>query len=238
MVIPGNLPPRGRRRERKDAVIRILLDRNLEGLFALLDEDHGTMQVLQSLLFEKDDLLRWRAMEALGKEARRAAAQDPEPARERIRKLIWLLNEESGNVAPNAAVAIGAILGELPNLIPEYGRILASYLDEPSFRRGVAWSVARIAVLNPRPFGEITTDLLESLMDGDPYVRACTAITLGALGKGQAAMESGTGARDEAWILLYDFERGVLKRTIVGRVAQAVAEGRDLPGLIAGGLTE
>ena len=238
MVIPGNLPPRGRRRERKEAVVRFLLDRNLEGLFAQLDEDPSTMQVLQGLLFEKDDLLRWRAIEAIAKEAARAAAQDPEPARVRIRKLMWLLNEESGNVAPNAAVAIGVILAELPALIPEFGRILASYMDEPTFRRGVAWAVARLAAIQAKPFVEIVPDLLEALMDGDPYVRACATIALGALGKRQAALESGTGARDEAWVLLYDFERGILKRAIVGRVAQAVADGRDLSGLVAGGLTE
>jgi hypothetical protein len=215
-------------------VIRLLLDRNPEELFALFDDDPSATQVLQSLLYEKDDLLRWRAIEALSQEARRAAAQDLEPARERIRKLIWLLNEESGNVAPNAAAVVGAILAELPDLIPEYGRILASYLDEPTFRRAVSWAMARIAVLNPRPFAELTTDLMESLMDGDPYVRACTAITLGALGRRDAAMESGTGARDEAWIVLYDFEHGALKRTVVGRVAQSIAEGGDLAGLIAG----
>jgi HEAT repeat protein len=239
MVIPSNVPPRGRRRERKEAVIRFLVDRNYDGLFALLEEDRSAMQVVHALLVEKDDLLRWRALEFTGREAARAVAEAGlEAGRERIRRLIWLMNEESGNVIPQAPVAIATILGEVPDLVPEFGRILASYFDEPSFRRGVAWGVARVAVISAKPYGEIVTDLLDALLDGDPYVRAFTTIALGALGRPGAAIDSGTGARDESWIALYDFEKGLIKRATVGRIAQAVQEGRDLAGLLLGSLTE
>jgi len=67
-----------------------------------------------SLLFDRDKVICFRASEALGKVAAMEADKDLEPVRDLLRRLFWMMNDESGNTCWYAPEAIGEILYNVP----------------------------------------------------------------------------------------------------------------------------
>jgi hypothetical protein len=131
---------------------------------------------------------RWRAVAALGRIAahRLAAGIDgPDDVRDIVRRLMWRLNEDSGNLGWGGAEAMGEILAASPELAAEYGRILLSYvrdtgradnyLEHPPLRRGAYWGIARLAAVHPPLRAEALSLLLAGFADEDSPCRA-TAI--------------------------------------------------------------
>jgi len=116
-------------------------------------QNRNPLRPLSSLLFDEDSLIRFRAIEVLGKVAAIEYKKDPERVRRQIGRFLWLMNDESGGICWNAPQAIGEILYNVPDLIPEYGPILTSYFDEEPFEVGSRWGVARAALKNSDTFG-------------------------------------------------------------------------------------
>jgi hypothetical protein len=50
-----------------------------------------------------------------------------------VRNLMWLLNEESGNYCPNAALALGHIAQINPQAVLPHVAVLEIYANDPSF---------------------------------------------------------------------------------------------------------
>ena len=69
-----------------------------EEIVAAALEKKRTLAALVSLTFDAEPLIRWRAVEALGLAADAVAGDDPEYVRSHLRRLYWLLSEESGGV--------------------------------------------------------------------------------------------------------------------------------------------
>ncbi len=51
-----------------------------------------------------------------------------------VRNLMWLLNEESGNYCPNAALALGHIAQINPQAVLPHVPVLEIYAEDPSFQ--------------------------------------------------------------------------------------------------------
>lgn len=134
--------------------------------------------ILLGHLLHPDELARWRAAEAFGLLLPALAEADMPAARELVRKLLWRLNEESGNMGWGAGEALGAGLAAHLGLAREYARILRSYvqhkgnichgnfLDNPRLRHGVWWGLARIAA--SLAAGKDAPALLADLLPGLP----------------------------------------------------------------------
>jgi HEAT repeat protein len=192
----------------------LLEQRDLEGVLDWVRADRGGLRTLTALTFQEDELLRWRALEALGRVAGSKAGEDLESARDLIRRFIWLMTDESGGTGWFAPEAIGEILANTPALIPEYGRLLAVYFHEEPFERGAYYAVARNVALNPDAFMEIIDGLTEGLDAEDPYIRAWAGFALKHLGAlGEEARS--TLLQDGASLRIYDFDRGEIKETTV-----------------------
>jgi hypothetical protein len=111
---------------------------------------------LFSFLCSADDMLKLRAVSALGQVVARLADADLESARVVVRRLIWSLNDESGGIGWGAPEAIGEILASHEVLAREYAHILLSFiradgnfLELPLLQRGVLWGLARLAAVRP-----------------------------------------------------------------------------------------
>ena len=78
------------------------------------------------------------------------------------------MNDESGGLGWHAPELIGEILVNVPDLIPEYANVLMSFLHEEPFERGTHCAVYRAASVEPKPFTERASELLDSLKDPDP----------------------------------------------------------------------
>ncbi|MBX6423558.1 DVU0298 family protein [Thermosulfurimonas sp. F29] len=100
----------------------------------------------------RDERVRWLAIAGLGPTVARIAREDLESARVVIRRLMWMLNEESGGMAWGAPEAMAECLFWHRGLAEEYAHILVSYLrpdgnmlEYPPAQRGVAWGIGRLA---------------------------------------------------------------------------------------------
>jgi hypothetical protein len=176
-------------------------------------------QVLQSLLFDDDGLVRWRAVEAIGRTAAQSGADRGERldrARELVRRVLWLMNDESGGVLWLGPQVIGSVLAHVPELADDFGPILASFLEEEPFRAGTRWGLWRLCASRPDVVERAAPDLAGSLADRDAAVRGHTALVLSTLHA--ASLES--LARDDAPVVVFDYRALSLRSTTVAELAR------------------
>ncbi|MDR3641015.1 MAG: HEAT repeat domain-containing protein [Humidesulfovibrio sp.] len=196
---------------------------------------------LFSLLLDRDELVRWRAVEAFGRAVARMAGgvgegEGLEAARVVVRQCLWRMNEESGGLGWGIPEALGETLARHERLAGEFHRVLASYvreevrgegnyLEHPGLRRGVYWALSRLAESFPELLaGEVGT-LRAGLADEDRGNAGLAARALGLLPPAwtrQARAEVAALADDPAVVPL--FLNGELTHSTTGALArQALA---------------
>ncbi len=111
---------------------------------------------LFSFLCSNDELLKSRAVTAMGIVVSRLADHEMESARIVMRRLMWSLNDESGGIGWGAPEAMGEIMARHSKLADEYHKILISYskpgtnfIEHESLQEGVLWGIARLAQARP-----------------------------------------------------------------------------------------
>ncbi len=135
---------------------------------------------------------REKAALGLGSVVAALAEKDPEAARVVMRRLMWSLNEESGNLGWGVPEAMGCILARSPLLAGEYVRVFFSYvhdtgrgednyLDYAPLRAGVFWGAARLAEARPDLMAPYRSILLEGTRDEHAEVRQAAGLALAAL---------------------------------------------------------
>jgi len=217
------------RRERKKALRELLLARDLEHVLTMARDDAHVVRTLPTMLFDREPLVCWRAIEALGQVAAMIAESDLERVRVMIRGQIWQMNDESGNVGWYAAEAIGEILYNAPILIDEYGALLLSYLHEEPFERGAHWAVARVASLRPDVYRERLEELIPSLESDDAYVRVFAMKALTRIDAERAKQYVERHAGDVAVVEFYDLRDGVFREAALHDLVKAAQESDGFP---------
>lgn len=203
-------------------VRKIVEDRDIERLLSLYNKEPDTAQRVIALAFERNDEVRWRALETLGRLASAIAAfEGLEKVRGLVRRLLWLMNDESGGIAWHGPEAIAEILFNVPELVSEYGRIVASFIDEPPFGPGAHWAIARLAPGYPEEFVQYQDQL--RLNSDDPEERAYALIGLAAL-DGDSGRRAARERLDDAGVVTaYQRSTGDLGQTTVGAIALEIA---------------
>ena len=152
--------------------------------------------------------LVWQAAFGLGLAVAFMANKTMESARIFMRRLMWSMNEESGNLGWGIPEAMGCILAESPALAKEYSHILISYghdtgrednfVDHAPLRRGVYWGIGRLAAANAAAAVPALPHLVKALEDEDAGIRGMAAFALwrlagntpaGARSRGEAAAQ-------------------------------------------------
>ena len=143
---------------------------------------------LFSFLCSPDELLKWRAVMAMGEVVDRLAAEDIESARVIMRRYMWQLNDESGGIGWGCPEAMGEIMARNTNLAEEFWCILISYiqpagnfLEHEILQRGVLWGVGRLAHARPPLLKESVDYLHPYMQTEDPYLRGLAAWGAGAI---------------------------------------------------------
>lgn len=208
-------------RKQKIQVRKYLAERD----FSFLDNtnDHSrNFRVLNSLLFDPERLIVWRTVEAIGRLAAIEYKDQPNRVKEFLRRLFWAMNDESGGLCRHAPEAIGEILFNVPDLIDEFGLILASFVDEEPFEVGVRLAVARVAPVNHKPFMAIV-DKLSKTMASD--IIAMKASSLIAMKKLNAYPEKNALKEldnCEEIFEIYDFNDGLIKTVRINDLASNI----------------
>ncbi len=131
--------------------------------------------------------LKWRSVLALGLVVSALAAREGglATAREVMRRLMWHMNEDSGNIGWGICEAFGEICAQSPTLASEYGRIALSYvrdtgkadnyLEHGPLRQGAYWAVGRLGFAHAPLRDLARTLLLQGLGDDDMPSRGIAA---------------------------------------------------------------
>ncbi|MHC4943340.1 MAG: DVU0298 family protein [Planctomycetota bacterium] len=201
-------------RRTKEQIKEWLLARDVDSVLEWASAARGAYRVLNGLTFSSDALLRWRAIEAMGRFAAQKAADSLAPVEDIITRLLWLMNDESGGTGWHSPEAIGEILRNVPVLIPKLAMHLPHFFKEEPFERGTYWAVMRASAVVPEAFAELAEPgLKEGLGADDPYIRAFAARALQHIGKwdGVDQAKKASLATDETKLSIYDHESGDLK---------------------------
>jgi hypothetical protein len=213
-----------RSRVTKKHLLDLLKGNDLAPVADLASASRRTLDLLFALTFNPDPLVVWRAVEASGIAAHRIAEKDPERVREHLRRMNWLLSEESGGVGWRAPEVMAEIIAVNPGRVPDFVPIVASLLrvmapeDLVKFRNGVLWAIARMGLEAASAVPTLPAEVGASLDDPDPQTRGLAALCLGRIGGAGFRRELESLLDDEGEVVLY--EEGRLLATRVGDLAQ------------------
>ena len=158
--------------------LRELLDtRRIEEIVDLAARQRRVLGALLSLTFDADPLIGWRAVEAMGAAAARIADDDPDFVREHLRRLRWLISDESGAICWHAPEAMAEIIHRRPAMFSAHIPIVV-YLfrvmepeDLVRFRAGILWGIGRLADIATSDIDAVLPWIASCLDDPDPQVR-------------------------------------------------------------------
>ncbi|MDR2573308.1 MAG: HEAT repeat domain-containing protein [Desulfovibrio sp.] len=139
----------------------------------------------------KDALTKHSAALCMGRAVAALAQGEPEAARNIVRRLMWHMNEDSGNIGWGIPEAFGEILAASEVLAEQYGNILISYImrlpgadnycDNALLRRSCYWAVGRLAEARPGLAHKARPWLARGLEDEDVVCRGMAAWALARL---------------------------------------------------------
>jgi hypothetical protein len=177
-------------RELKKKILGLLNDNPFE---ASLEEicrlpPRQAVNPLFFFFYHSDELIKWRAVTAMGAVVARLAQQDMESARVVMRRLMWHLNDESGGIGWGAPEAMGEIMARHEKLAGEYACMLVSYINESGnfieheiLQRGVLWGLGRLSYVRPELIADSAAFLLPFMRSNDAIHRGLAAWVSGAL---------------------------------------------------------
>lgn len=151
----------------KDELRKILESNELGAVVELALDNRRVLSHVVRLAYDKDTLLGWRAIKAVGLIAKKLVHQDAEFLREQVLRLLWSLNDESGGIGWAAPELIGEIIAAAPQIFKELipPLTLAFDAEEATFRPGVVYALERIAEAAPDIAAVYQRIIISSLLD-------------------------------------------------------------------------
>lgn len=221
----------------------IMMKENLRGLLRLRDFDgvadaagrkRRVLGVLTSLTFDADPQISWRAVEAMGVAANRIAEDDPDYVREHVRRLYWLLSEESGGICWRSPEAMAEIVRQRPKLLADFIPIIVNLIvglaeeDLAHFRPGALWALGRLGGAASDHIQAVLPAITSALDHSDPQVRGMAVWCLGQVGQAQLLSARRDLLADQGPVDLYEDE--LITRTSVGELVRRVLDNNSAGG--------
>lgn len=205
--------------------LRELLSRG--ALEQVAEEAQGRKRVLGSLVsltFDANPLIGWRAVEAMGLACDRIAVQDPDHVRQHVRRLYWLISEESGGICWRAPEAMAEIVRHRPKLLNDWVPVIGNLLNEMAeedlqhFRAGILWAIGSLGEVCKGAVDGVMRPITAALGNEDPHVRGMAVRCLSAIGRGGEVAARPHLTVDEGPLQVY--ENRELSATSVGNLAR------------------
>jgi len=147
-VEPIRDPGRVRKRADKASVKKMVASRDIDGLVDLVFDDIKTLRFMQRLLYTPDEAFRWQTADVLGKVCARFATRQPGKVSDLLHRLFAACSD-SASSSWGAVEAIGAIIGERPDIFGAFARHLLEYLADQALQAQVLWALGTIAKKRP-----------------------------------------------------------------------------------------
>lgn len=203
----------------KNELLQTLLERDHDQIARLARSDKRTFGKLIAFAYNKDGLLCWRAIEAMGAAARAVAANDKATVRNVAQRILWSAREESGGMGWSAPELLAEIAIAAPKAFPDIPPIIISLHSEDEekvFLKGVLRAAGRMGEAGITDVAGSEELIRKSLSHDDPAVRGLAV---------WAAARAGVDAREVISRLIEDegglqlYEGGQLVDTTVGDLA-------------------
>jgi hypothetical protein len=194
----------------KKRLRRLLVDRNFDQIAELACQQRRVLGLLIALTFDRDPEVGWRAVEAMSWAAERIAPDDSPCVRDHLRRLHWLLSEESGGICWRAPEAMAEIIRRCPDHFRDYAPIVVYLIREMAeedlihFRAGILWAIGRLAPVSHQEFNAVLPTILACLDRTDPQVRGTAAWCLGQYDRGELLAGRDDLLADDALVSLYE----------------------------------
>ena len=200
---------------KKNELSGYLQKRDFEGLSALNRGKGRLAHTLVGMAYEKEELLTWRAIDAIG---RLAADMQPEKLRTFVQRILWMMREESGNNCWTSAEILGEIVARNPGPNEDIALIVVGFHDELILRAGALRALWRIATVRPDLMEDYRKVPAQYLSDPDEQVRGYAVLSLIALGAEENREALERAAADKNEFLLYEDE--ILRSVSIAELAK------------------
>ena len=187
----------------------------LDTLLVMAREDKRIIRDLKRLLYSADDLLRWRAAEALGKVSDVIAERDPGTIAKLMQGLFSSLMDTAAS-SWGALDAVGEIISRNPRQFSGYIPQLYPMVRDKSLLPDILRVLGKISLTHPEPMRKVGPHFVPFLNDPVPTVRAYAAILLGRLGTEEAGGPLSKLLEDPSEVSVY--EGGSVIAATVGRL--------------------
>ncbi len=169
--------------EMKKLILHSLEANKLDDVVSLVQKDRKTLSLLIRMAYDKETLVGWRAIKAVGSVAKAVAGENHEFLRIAVRKLLWSLSDESGGIGWAAPELLGEIVSSDPEGFADIIPLIAEVYDieEQTFRPGVMYALKRIAEISPELIASYQKVIIRSLVDTNPLVRIYAMELIGLL---------------------------------------------------------
>jgi hypothetical protein len=157
----------------RQQLVQLLESNDLDSVVFQVKDNRRLLSQLVRLAYNKETLMGWRAIKAIGMAARQIVDQEYAFLREMIRKLLWSLSDESGGIGWSAPEIIGEIVCSDPTRFQDVIPIISGIYDieEDVFRPGILYALSRIGEEHPELIMSRKGLAIRALSDHSPLVR-------------------------------------------------------------------
>jgi len=204
----------------KEEITESLETADFERVGRLALEHKQVFRILISLAYDKEELLCWRAIEAMGVAAAVVGRKDPSVVRNVVQRLLWSMRDESGGIGWSAPEMLGEVVINSPQTCADIPPIILSFHEEESFLKGVLWSVGRITDAGINGMDGSFEVVTRALDHKDPLVRGLALYAVPKFRIDEVAGRVRGMVGDEGRCQIY--KNHELATTKVGDIAKAV----------------
>ena len=185
---------------------------------------NNTLRYVQMNIWGDDhQLRRWQAITALGWLSEAFAQEKDEEFRNLLRRCLWAMNDESGNVPWAAPEVMAAIIKGRPQQYAEFiPMLITNGLDNAMCHKGVAWAVGYLLPEHEARLAPFWEKICALLTSKDSEVRGFAAAALFKSGR-LDIQEQLKGMTQDAGECYY-YQNGRLDKMTVGQLAGGLAE--------------
>lgn len=214
-------PKRKRNKAGKQQVKKLVAEGDIDALVDLCFDDRRTLRFMQRLLYDPDELTRYRTAWTIGRVAARLSTREPGPVADMLHRLFEAASD-SASTSWGMVETIGAIIANRPDIYGGFTRHLVNHMGDKTTQAATIWGLTEIAAGRPdlvrnTPF----YSAFHFLEHDNPLLRGQMARLLGRIQAKEALFQIMALQNDDSKITIID-KGQPLQTTVAEQAAQAV----------------
>ncbi len=168
-------------KENKKKLKSLVKERNFEEIVRLCNQNIRNFTYLKQLLYDKDEEVGWKAVEAVAHVLRDWWRQGKEDqVRQVIRNFFWSMTDESGGIGWLSAPAVAETVYLIPEIQDPYASMMIHYaLEEPPLVKYGLWGIGRLGERIKKEVAFFEKEIFEIFEKGDSELMGYLVWALG-----------------------------------------------------------